>query len=174
MKKVKDTLQESIHRFQVENLTNPIVKGTQVSFKLPTNLHYTSNGQKVTVDIGIVMGREEKYQILYKNETIEVKPEDILATKAQLDSIKISDSVIATNKIVIGNANDMVNMRNRLVPNATDKEFESIEKSIEDLGLEVGDELICYTSEEMEDDDIEGFSIEPLEISGMYFGARLL
>lgn len=169
LNKIKDF----VHSFQLENLQQEIAKGTQVSFLLPKNLQYEVEGTTVEVGLGMIQEREEGvYTILYKDESLEVKAEDILATKQQLEKIKLLDSVIATNKVVWGNVNDLLNMKNRLIPDVSEDEMSAIETNIKDAGIVEGDTVVFFTTDTTEQEEITGIILTMKLDSGEIINAK--
>lgn len=173
--KQKQKLVDFVHSFQIENVLSEIPKGTQVSFLLPKEDIYELNGTQVEVGLGMVFAHDAgTYTISYLDKQITVKTEAIFATKEQLDRVKLLDSVIATNKIIWGNPNDLVNMKNRLLPDVDDNFFATILSQIEALSPKDGDIIICYTSDEPDGEGGETDSIEAVQVEEVYFNATIL
>lgn len=164
-----------VHSNQFANTNAPISKGIQVSFKLPSNLQYDFNGNKVEVGLGIVMEHSEdgKYTINYKNENITIKSTDIYATKLQLEKWNlIGDSVISTNVIELGNTNDLINMKNRLLPELSEEEFKTLSESINELADD-GTFVVCYLSEESISEELQPGKIASYPYGKVFFNAHI-
>jgi len=151
-----------VEGYRLENLNTELPKGTQVAFVLPKAQQYKRDGLTVEVGIGYIQIREDdKYTIMYNNEEIKVNRLDILSTKEQLERIKLQDSTVSSERVILGNGNDLSNAILRLFPDEEDS-LALIAKPINDF-YEEGDELILYTSTEPDDkSDMESKQLGPL------------
>lgn len=169
---MKKKVIDFVHNCQAINCVSDIVKGTQVSFKLPKKLQYEFNGNTVELDLGIVVSHEDgEYTLSYKGEEVKVKAEDIYFTKQQMEKYPLSDSVLFTNAVTVGNENDMINMKNRLLPDVTQEQFDEITSALYTLTTTAGDVIVCYITDDPEDVAESGNTIAPISIDGLYFHA---
>lgn len=171
MKNTKKII-DFVHSAQIATHPIDLPKGTAVSFKLPKDQQYELEGAKVEVDLGTVLDRVEgEYTISYKNLELKIKRDDILLTKAQLEEFPILDA-LNPNVIAYGNDNDLINMKNRLLPESTPEEWEQITGAIESMGPKDGDYIVCYTTTD-KDETPSQTHMDPIKIGDVYFNSYI-